>query len=336
MKKKIIGLLFLGLAITGCGKIPTLKNGEEAVVSFENGDMISVNELYEEIKNTYGLNSLITLVDTYTLEKTFKDHIETAKEYAESYVKAVRSNYDSDEEFLSALQQYMGMATIEDYQKYMYLSYMQSHAVETYAKDQITDKDIEKYYKNEVVGDIEVSHILITPDVTDKMTDDEQKTAEKEAKTKAENVIATLKKTDKADIATKFAELAKDYSTDSATKDKGGALGKINKNTLTSEYDELVDAAYSLKDGAYSTKVITTELGYHVILRTKSYDKASLEDSKEDIIQALADELFEEDPTLAIDALQHYRKKLGMEIHDSELQTQFAYYVQNQLLSAEK
>ena len=57
---------------------------------------------------------------------------------------------------------------------------MQSYALEDYAKEKITDKEIENYYKN-MENDIEVSHILITPQVTDKMNDDEKKKAETEA-----------------------------------------------------------------------------------------------------------------------------------------------------------
>ena len=80
-----------------------------------------------------------------------------------------------------------------------------------------------------------------------------------------------LKEVEKKDLATKFAELAKENSDDEATKKDGGSLGKINKDTLDSNYDELVDAAYETKDGALYGKVITSELGYHIILKTKSY-----------------------------------------------------------------
>ena len=46
MKKKIFILSTCILLLCGCGKtIPTLSNGDEAVVSFENGDKISVNDL---------------------------------------------------------------------------------------------------------------------------------------------------------------------------------------------------------------------------------------------------------------------------------------------------
>jgi len=332
MKKKVCCLLAAALFLTGCGKVPKLENGQEAVVTFENGDKISVDELYEDVKNTYALSSLIRLIDKYVLEETFEDNIEEAKEYAENYYKALEENYGGAETMLQMLNE-SGIASIEAYKEILYLNYMQSMAAEEYAKDQITDKEIEKYYEDEVVGDIEVSHILITPETNDKMSKDEIKKAEDEAKKQVESIIKELKDTKKADLATKFTELAKKHSQDATTKDKGGALGKINKDTLSSAYDELVDAAYELKDGAYSTKVITTELGYHVIYRTKSYDKKSLDDAKEGIVETLANKLLATDKTLVVNALSHYRKELGMEIQDDELQTQYAYYIQNQLAS---
>ena len=334
MKKKICSLLVITLLLTGCGKIPKLANGNEAVVSFENGDMISVDDLYAKIKDSYGLSSLITLIDTYVLEKTFPDYIDEAKEYAESYIKAIKSNYDSDEEFLTALRTYAGVSTVDAYEEYIYLSYMQSHAAEEYAKLQVTDKQIKKYYEDEVVGDIEVSHILITPEVTDDMTDEEKETAENNAMAEAKEILETLKNTKKADLSSVFANLAKEHSDDEATASEGGSLGKINKDTLDSAYDELVKAAYSINDGIYYPKVITTELGYHIIFKTKSYDKAKLDDVKDSIIETLANDLLDEDSTMPTKALQHYRKELGMEIQDSELKTQYSNYIQYQLTSS--
>jgi len=41
----------------------------------------------------------------------------------------------------------------------------------------VTDKDIEKYYDNKAKGDVEISHILITADVKDDMSEDEAKEA---------------------------------------------------------------------------------------------------------------------------------------------------------------
>lgn len=332
MKKKILFVLCLLLLLTGCGKIPTLKNGEEAVVTFEDGKNISVDELYNEMKNTYALSTLVKMIDTKVLETEFKDYIETAKNNAESYIKAIKENYESDEKLLADIQNYTGFSSIEAYQESLYLNYMQNHANEEYAKLQISDKDIEKYYKNDFVGDIEVSHILISPNVTDKMSDEEKEAAETAAYNKAQNLITQLK--DAKDLKATFKKLAKENSDDEATKNDGGSLGKINKNTLGTSYKELVDAAYSIKDGELYKNVVTTELGYHVIIKTKSYDKKSLKDAKEEITTTLAKDLMNSDNTISIDALQYYRKEQGVEIQDSELQTQYANYIQNLLFNA--
>ena len=52
MKKIVISMLVVLLLITGCGKVPVLSNGEEAVITLDDG-AISVDELYQEMKNKY-------------------------------------------------------------------------------------------------------------------------------------------------------------------------------------------------------------------------------------------------------------------------------------------
>ena len=205
---------------------------------------------------------------------------------------------------------------------------------EAYAKEKITDKEIENYYKN-MENDIEVSHILITPQVTDKMTDDEKKKAETEAETKAKSIITELKDAVKkgSSVADAFSELAKKYSEDESTKDKGGSLGEVNKTKLGDSYSSLVNKAYTLKDGSYSTEAIKTDNGYHVIMRNKTYDKKDLKDVKQQIIETLAKEKMKKDNTISVNALQHYRKEKGMEIEDSTLATQYSNYISNTLAS---
>ena len=39
MKKKIVLAMALTLLLTGCGKVPKLENGKDAVVSFKNGEV---------------------------------------------------------------------------------------------------------------------------------------------------------------------------------------------------------------------------------------------------------------------------------------------------------
>ena len=337
MKKKIIGLCAILLAVSGCGKIPTLENGDEAVITFNDDHKISVNELYDLLKETYGLDTLMTLAGTYVLETEFSDYKDTARETADSYVDSYIESAGGEDEFLSYLRQ-KGYQSIDAYRDLMYLSVLQSHAIEEYAKLQITDEEIEEYYNNTAIGDMEIAHILITPDVDDDSTDEETKEAEEKAKEIIKEIISKLDEAKKnnEDIEDVFSKLAKEYSEDDATKDDGGNLGKINYGDLDETYDELIDAAVKLKDGAYSTDVITTELGYHVILKVKSYEKDTLKNLKDEIKTTLGTEYINNNSDAGIKALQHYRKEYGMEIEDSEINKQYSTYIQNMLASLQE
>lgn len=338
-KKKIIavtGLCTSILLIGGCGKIPKLANGNDAVVTFKDEEKIDINDLYTELKDNYALQSLINMIDKKILEKEFSEEIESAKSQAKATVEAMEEQYGDKSTLLQAIQYYTGYSTIEAYEEYLYLNALQEKATTEYAKTQISEKEIKKYYENSVVGDIEVSHILITSDVKSDATEDEKTEAEQKAKDTVTQIINILNEAKKngEDIETKFSELAKEYSKDDSTKEKGGSLGKINKDTLDSSYDELTEAAYKLNDGEYSTEIITTELGYEIVYKTKTYDKASLEDSKDSILTKLADALVSQDSTTAINAMKYYRELYETDIQDSELKKQYDSYLKNALSSA--
>lgn len=338
MKKKIFALCAIMLLASGCGKVPKLENGKEAIVTFKDGEKISVDDFYELIKNEYGLNSLISMVDKYICETEFEDYKDTASKNADALINSLKEQYGSEDKLLEALQG-SGYNTIDAYKDYAYLSYLQSHAIEEYAKTKITDKEIENYYKNDAIGDMEINHILITSNVKKDATDDEKKAAQDEAKKKANEVINKLNTAKKngENITEAFTKLAKEYSEDDSNKDKGGALGKINYGSLSSKYDELVKAAKSLKDGEYSTSVITTELGYHVILKVKTYEKDTLENLKDSIKETLAEKYIKNNQSsIGLNALQHYRKEYKMEIQDDEMKKQYSNYIQNALLTIQQ
>jgi foldase protein PrsA len=330
MKKKVLILGVCSLLLCGCGKIPTLSNGDEAVVTFKDGDMISANDFYEEIKNSFGLDTLLNMIDKYVFEKEFADDIEDANTYAKAVIDQLKTNYGSEEELLSALQ-YSGYQTIEAYQNFVYISYLQNVAIETYVSNNITEDELKKYYENDVYPDMTISHILITPDVTDDMDDDEKEEKEKAAKEEVEKIIDELNKAKKdgEDIEEVFAKLAKEYSEDDDSKKDGGSLGEINIGSLDSNYDELVKAASELKDGEYSTEVITTELGYHVILKTKTGDKKSYDDSLDSMKEAITQDKLNEDQSLMVDAIRYYRDLYDLDIVDSELDSQYSVYMNN-------
>ena len=174
MKKKIIVLaLIVTLLCSGCGsKIPTLSNGDEAVVTLKDGSMISVNDLYTNLKDDYALQTMVTLVDKKILEEKYSDQVEAGHEYADTNMQQLEQYYGDG--LLSAIQQNTSFQTLEGYKDSIYVGYLQNLAIDDYAKKQITEKEIKNYYKNDVVGDIKVSHILISANVTDDMTDEEK------------------------------------------------------------------------------------------------------------------------------------------------------------------
>lgn len=338
MKKKLFLLTLSVFLIAGCGKVPKLKNGEEAVVTFKNGDKISANELYNELKKSYGLDATISLIDTKILEKEFKKDVDDAKTYAEDTIKSMEQSYGGKDKLLETIQYYTGFATIEAYQNYIYINYLQNKAAESYVKTLPSDKQVQKYFDEEYFGDISINHILITPSVKSGATEADIEKAEQAARKKAEEVITKLDEAKKAgkDIKEEFKSLAKEYSDDESTKKKSGSLGYINLNNLDRNYDELVNAAAKLKDGEYSSKVITTELGYHVIFRVKQKSKGTLKDAEDTIRTILSRDTLTSDPNVTVKAMNYYRDKYGVEIIDSNIKSQYTKYMDSALNSNNK
>ncbi len=329
MKKKIILSMLCLFLLCGCGKIPKLKNGEEAVITFAKDGKkhkISADDLYQELKNNFGLEATVKLINSYILENEFASYKEKAESDAKNYMDGLIEAYGDETKLLEAVQSNTNYSTLEAYQDYLYLSFMETHATKEYAKTLVTDKEIDAYYKDEVKGDVEIYHILVTPKVTDGMKDEEKTKAEDTAKETINKIIKELDESkDKLDT---FKKLVKKYTEDESTKSKDGNLGYINYGDLSDKYDELIDAAYKLKDGEYSKSIITTEMGYHVIYRKSIKEKDKLKDIKDEIIESLAERKMQQG-NLAVDSLKYYRKLYNMEIIDSTLNRQYGIYLNN-------
>ena len=281
MKKKLLltVMVTLALFLTGCEKSPKLSNGEEVVVEI-NGKQFTTGELYEKLKKSAGATVLINMVDEYIANLEITDETD-AKEYADTTLKRTKLQFENEgENFALALLNY-GYENEAAYHKELLVNYKKNEVVENYYRSSITDKEIEKYYKDEVAGDITARHILITPDVTDSMTTAEKTAAELAALTKAKDLIKQL------DEGADFAELAKEHSVDGSASE-GGLLGSFNKQS--NFVQEFLDASYALESGKYSKEPVKSQYGYHIILKESEKEKPSLDEIKNNIIDILTDE----------------------------------------------
>lgn len=333
MKNKIVKIMSLSLCLIlacSCGKVSKLKNGEDAVVSFKN-KKISVNELYNELKDSYGVYKLIELMDDYCLHKEYGSEItDDMKEYADSQIAEIKKYYSDQQDYDDYINNSYGSE--DELKNSLYINYLKEKAIDDYAKNSVSDDEISKYYDENVVGDVKASHILIKVDKTDDMTDAEIKTAENKAKKQAEDIIKKLEKS--KNIKKDFKKLAKEYSEDPGSKEKGGDVGYFNKIGEVKMVDEFTEATYNLKDNEFTKEPVKTSYGYHVILRTGSKDKKSLKEMKNLIKEELAASEKENNKTIQIDAMTDLRKKYDMKIEDSKLEEQYGNYIQYQINQA--
>ena len=311
-KKKIFAsVLVITLLLTGCGKSATLKDGK-AVVAKLNGKTITAEDLYSELKKQGGGVTITNMIDEYVVNKEIKTD-DDAKSYADSQLKSYKKSYESyGKDFNSALTT-AGYENEDKFKDALILEYKKKVVAENYVKKQLTDSEIQNYYDNNIYGDIEAKHILISPNTKKNMSDDEKKEAEKKAKKEAENII---KKLDKGED---FEKLAKKYSDDKGTASKGGKLTV----TYGSVVDEFWKGTNQLKDGEYSKTPVKSEYGYHIIYRIKQKAKPSLKKVKNDIIDKLVDKKTQNDSTIQTKALIALRKKYKLNITDEDLKKSY-------------
>ena len=313
--KKILIISLCAILCSGCGSVK-LDNGEEAIVSFNHGEGVTAQELYDQLKDMYGIDYLVNLIDTKLLALEYEETTEEL-EYVQQVVDSIKA--ESGDEFTSYIEYYYGVNTEEAFEDYIRLNYRRSMWIEDYANEQVTDKQIEEYYNDVYVGDMEISHILIMSDATTDMDDDEKKEAETNAYNEAKELIERLNNGED------FATLAKEYSDDSGTASDGGVVGTVNYGMNFDE--DFVDAAAALEEGKYSATPVKTQFGYHIIYKTEQSEKKSLEDSTDTIRDIIATESLNNNTLLYSEALEALREKYEMNIVDSDLNTDYEDYL---------
>ena len=288
-------------------RIAKLENGLEPVASID-GLTVTAEDLYEDMKEIYSVNNLLDIIDNKILEEKYPETDEMNTELndqAENYYNMYNQYYGySKEEFLTK----SGFGSERAFIEYLRLKYRRTQYTDYYIKEQITDKEIEKYYEDKVYGDINTKHILVK--VSSSATDEEKKEAENLAK----EIITKLNE------GKSFDEVKDEYK-DKITYEELGY--KAYNASLESAY---MEAMQKLENNSYTKEPVQTSYGYHVIYRIDQKEKPALKDVKEEIITSLVSEHKSKDTSVQYKALDKMREDAKLKFTDTVLEKKYETY----------
>lgn len=288
-------------------RIAKLENGLEPVASID-GLSVTAEDLYEDMKEIYSVNNLLDIIDNKILEEKYPETDEMNTELndqAENYYNMYNQYYGySKEEFLTK----SGFGSERAFIEYLRLQYRRTQYTDDYIKEQITDKEIEKYYEDKVYGDINTKHILVK--VSSSATDEEKKEAENLAK----EIITKLNE------GKSFDEVKDEYK-DKITYEELGY--KAYNASLESAY---MEAMQKLENNSYTKEPVQTSYGYHVIYRIDQKEKPAPKDVKEEIITSLVSEHKSKDTSVQYKALDKMREDAKLKFTDTVLEKKYETY----------
>ncbi|MBO5095298.1 MAG: peptidylprolyl isomerase [Bacilli bacterium] len=323
MKKgKYLILLCALFLITGCKNTPKLENGQEVVVEIE-GKQFTADDFFIELKEEYGTSILISLVDNYITDKEISDEEKKeAEKEAQAEYDQYYAYYGSDwNSFLS----YYGYNSSDELLEDLVKNYKQTKVLNKYIKGNvITKEEINEYYEKDIYGEITVRHILITPEVTDDMTDSEKTEAKNKALEEAKNLIEQLNKSEK--LEEDFIALAKEKSDDPGSASEGGLIENFtNESGLVEEF---WNASLKLEVGKMTSEPVESDYGYHIIYKVKQNDKPSLDTVKDTIITKITEKLLSDSNSSYI-YWSGLREKYGMKIYDDTIKDTYTATMNN-------
>ena len=239
---------------------------------------ITKEEFYEQMKTQAGKQVLNNMVMEKVLIKNYKVEDKEVDKKFDEMKKQYGDQFDT-------LLKQQGIKE-ETLKTGVRAQLAQEKAIEK----TITDKELKDNYKPE----IKASHILVKDEATAKKVKEELGQGKS------------------------FEELAKQYSEDTGSKEKGGDLGFFGPGKMVKEFEE---AAYKLKKDEVSEPV-KSQFGYHIIKVTdikeqKPFDEVK-GDIKKDLVQKKA-----QDAAFMNDLMMKEIKKADVKVDDKDLKDLF-------------
>ena len=305
-------LLIVNIILISIGHKVKLSDGKEIVASID-GKTITAEELYDSIKENYGTNSLMDIIDSTIIEKEIEnksDALEKAKEQVSSIKKQYETMGYNWEEVLTNYGYDSEQVLIDEIMN----SILKEEVAKKYIAKNITEEEIQKYYDENVYDTYTAKHILITPDTTDDMTDEQKTEAENAALTTANEVITKLNNGED------WNTLVSTYSEDTGSKENNGLIENFTKGDVV---DEFFNATKNLTDGSYTTEPVKSKFGYHIILRVSKTEKEALENMKNDLMNEIIDSKLANDSNLYNTTWSEIRKNYHLKINDTTIENYY-------------
>lgn len=254
-KKLVAGAVTLLAAVT----LAACSSSTDKDIITMKGGSVTVSEFYEKVKtNTSAQQSLLQLVIQDVFEAKYGKKVSN-DDVDKAYNEMATKYGDS---FSAALAS-AGLTT-ESYKSQIRTNKLVEYAVKQAAEKELTDENYKAAFEN------------YTPEVTAQIIQFSDEA-------KAKEVLA------KAQAGEDFATLAKDNSTDSTTKDKGGEV-KFD-STSTTVPTEVKTAIFALNEGQVGASVVsvvnakTYTTSYYVVKLNKKTAKSDNWKDYKDILK---------------------------------------------------
>ncbi|MGU7860256.1 peptidylprolyl isomerase PrsA [Streptococcus suis] len=297
-KKILAGAVTLFAAVT----LAACSNAADKDIITMKGNTITVSEFYEKVKtNSQAQQVLLSMVISNVFENQYGDKV-SAEEVNKEYDKKAEQLGASFNAALSSA----GL-TEESYKEQIRTNKLVEYAVKQAAEKELTDENYKAAYD------------AYTPEVTARII----KLADE---AKAKEVLAAAQ-AEGAD----FAQLAKDNSTDTTTKDNGGEV-KFD-STSTTVPTEVQKAVFALDAGQVGASIVsavdlkTYTTSYYVVkLDAKSEKSAKWEDYKDKLKEIILAQK-QRDSSFVATVLKEALQKANVKVKDSAFQNLLSQYV---------
>lgn len=296
---------------------------ESAIVASIDGHELTVDEFFDLTMRRFALSQngpLFSHLDLNLLQQIYNVDNDTIRDE----INEIKLNMLT---WFYPQMEAQGLNTEQEIFNFFHLLHLQNLAFDEIFDEISHERLLELYdqhleninhlFERSNTPDRGVRHILIHEN--EDMTDEE-------ARELAEDLIAQLQAADPADAPILFIEFALEYS-----EDGHGDLGHINLGDMVPEFEA---AAFALGLDEFSTEVVETEFGYHLIYVYYVQDMEMVEidplvipefeEIEADLIEFEFQRLRNDDRSLAY-VMFNMRANQNFRFHNEELQSRYMF-----------